>query len=77
MSLRSAQRPHGLLVCDCVVPLCMAVRGIMCQRRGMKPGREPRGAVSWSALAAQVLHLASWGLLLSDLLAGGEEPHVQ
>lgn len=37
------------------------------------PGRKPTGRISWSAMAVQVLYLAGWGLLLSDLVQGGGE----
>ena len=63
-----------------------AVRATTCWCKGMMLvtcgdavmlGRKPTGGVSWSATALQVLHLAGWGLLLSDLVSGGGEgPHA-
>lgn len=35
------------------------------------PGTKPTGEVSWSDTAVQVLYLAGWGLMQSDLGGGG------
>lgn len=42
------------------------------------PGTKPTGEVSWSDTAVQVLYLAGWGLMLSDVGGGGggEGPHA-
>lgn len=79
--LRRAQRPHESKFITVPSSVAWAVRATTRWCKGMMrvtcgdavmPGRKPTGGVSWSATAVQVLCLAGWGLLLNDLVRGGE-----